>query len=146
ISQAGLIIAGAMMLSGGVLSVGILIAFLQYGSRFLRPIQEVSERYGVLQTSVVSAERVFQLLDEPARLPDAENQDFPVPEGVDIEFEGVWFAYQREEWVLRNVSFRVESGQSVAVVGHTGAGKSTLINLLLRFYEPQRGEIRLCGV
>ena len=146
ISQGGLMVAGAMLLGGGGLTVGILVAFLQYGAKFLRPIQEISERYGILQASVVSAERVFQLLDQPATAREHEGVEPPIPEGAGVEFDHVWFAYQGEDWVLRDTSFRIESGESVAVVGHTGAGKTTLINLLLRFYEPQRGEIRLGGV
>jgi ATP-binding cassette subfamily B protein len=143
ISQAGLILVGGYLLSGGRLTVGILAAFLQYGTRFLRPIQDLSERYGILQTSIVSAERVFRLLDTPAPRRDAVAK---LARATDIEFDHVWFAYQGENWVLRDVSFRVETGQSVAVVGHTGAGKTTLISLLLRFYEPQRGSIRVGGV
>jgi ATP-binding cassette subfamily B protein len=145
ISQAGMVLVGASLLSGGRLSVGTLVAFLQYGAKFLRPIQDVSERYGVLQTSVVSADRVFRLLDTPAPKLDPKHEA-AVPAGSDIEFDRVWFAYQGETWVLRDVSFRVAPAQSVAVVGHTGAGKTTLMSLLLRFYEPQRGTIRLGGV
>jgi ATP-binding cassette subfamily B protein len=146
ISQAGLILVGAALLEGGRLSVGILVAFLQYGAKFLRPIQDVSERYSILQTSIVSAERVFRLLDtNPSAGQPATVSDI-VPAGSDVEFDHVWFAYQGDNWVLRDVSFRVGAGQSVAVVGHTGAGKTTLISLLLRFYEPQRGTIRLAGV
>lgn len=146
IAQAGLLAVGAFLLSGGSLTLGVLIAFLQYGARFLRPIQDLSERYGILQTSIVSAERLFRLLDTPA--PPAQPcmfEDKPVL-GTYLEFDHLWFAYQGEDWVLRDVSFRVEAGQSLAVVGHTGAGKTTLISLLLRFYEPQRGSIRLGGV
>lgn len=145
ISQAGLIVVGAWLLNGHRLTVGTLIAFLQYGSKFLQPIQNLSERYGILQTSVVSAERVFRLMDTPAPARDQYVEEVN-PSGTDVEFDHVWFAYQGENWVLRDVSFRVEPGQSLAVVGHTGAGKTTLISLLLRFYEPQRGTIRLGGV
>lgn len=145
ISQAGLILVGASLLNNGRLTVGTLVAFLQYGAKFLRPIQDLSERYGILQTSVISAERVFRLLDTPSTEMDAIAAD-EEPDGMSIEFEHVWFAYQGDNYVLRDVSFRVEPGQSMAVVGHTGAGKTTLTSLLLRFYEPQRGTIRLGGV
>jgi ATP-binding cassette subfamily B protein len=146
IAQAGLLLVGSWLLHDGRLSVGILVAFLQYGAKFLRPIQDVSERYSVLQAGIVSAERVFRLLDTkpPARRPVTPAG--LVPAGADIEFDHVWFAYQGENWVLRDVSFRIAEGESVAVMGHTGAGKTTLISLLLRFYEPQKGAIRLGGI
>ena len=144
ISQAGLILVGSSLLNNGRLTLGVLVAFLQYGAKFLRPIQDLSERYGVLQISIVSAERVFQLLDTPVP-PAKTGEDIP-PQGTSIEFDHVWFAYQGEDWVLRDVSFRIEAGQTMAVVGHTGAGKTTLISLLLRYYEPQKGAIRLGGV
>ncbi len=143
VSQAALLWVGASLLTSGRLTIGVLIAFLQYGARFLRPIQDVSERYVILQTSIVSAERVFRLLDTPA--PREETSE-AAPAGTDIEFDGVWFAYRGEEWVLRDLSFRVEARQCLAVVGHTGAGKTTLTNLLLRFYDPQIGAIRLGGM
>jgi ATP-binding cassette subfamily B protein len=143
VSQAALLWVGASLLTGGRLTIGVLIAFLQYGAKFLRPIQDVSERYGTLQTGIVSAERVFRLLDTSAPSGEAT---VALPTGTDIEFDGVWFAYVGEEWVLRDVSFVVEARQCLAVVGHTGAGKTTLINLLLRFYEPQIGSIRVGGV
>jgi ATP-binding cassette, subfamily B, multidrug efflux pump len=145
ISQAGLLIVGAYLLRGGHLTIGTLVAFLQYGSRFLRPIQEISERYGVLQTSIVSAEKVFALLDTeaPEELPGwalAESRN------TAIAFENVWFAYKPGRWVLNDVSFTIREGEMLAIVGHTGAGKTTLSNLLLRFYRPQRGTIRIGGV
>jgi ATP-binding cassette, subfamily B, multidrug efflux pump len=145
ISQAGLLIMGAYLLNSRQLTVGTLVAFLQYGSRFLRPIQEISERYGVLQTSIVSAEKVFALLDTPA--PYLQTGDAVMSAAsAAIEFDHVWFAYKPDVWVLQDVSFRVEPGEMLAIVGHTGAGKTTLSNLLLRFYEPQRGTIRIGGV
>jgi ATP-binding cassette, subfamily B, multidrug efflux pump len=146
VSQAGLLWAAAVLLggTGGKLTLGVLIAFLQYGAKFLRPIQDLSERYGVLQTSIVSAERVFRLLDSPASI--LNQGTAPAPDENDVEFDHVWFAYRGEEWVLRDVSFSVPAGRSLAVIGHTGAGKTTLTNLLLRFYAPQRGTIRLGGV
>jgi ATP-binding cassette subfamily B protein len=145
ISQAGLLVMGAYLLAGHQLTIGTLVAFLQYGTRFLRPIQEISERYGILQTSIVSAEKVFVLLD--TEIPHFQDGLLAVnTDATTIEFDHVWFAYKEESWVLRDVSFRVEPGQMLAIVGHTGAGKTTLSNLLLRFYEPQRGVIRIGGV
>jgi ATP-binding cassette, subfamily B, multidrug efflux pump len=145
ISQAGLLVMGAYLLAGRHLTIGTLVAFLQYGSRFLRPIQEISERYGILQTSIVSAEKVFVLLD--TEIPAFQDGHRPAGRGAaTIEFDHVWFAYKGDSWVLRDVSFRVEPGEMLALVGHTGAGKTTLSNLLLRFYEPQRGAIRIGGV
>jgi ATP-binding cassette, subfamily B, multidrug efflux pump len=144
ISQAGLLITGAYLLRGGHLTIGTIVAFLQYGSRFLRPIQDISERYGVLQTSIVSAEKVFALLDieVPAEL---ETHTGAQPEGASVAFENVWFAYKPGRWVLNDVSFQIRAGEMLAIVGHTGAGKTTLSNLLLRFYRPQRGSIRIGG-
>jgi len=145
ISQAGLLIVGAYLLRGGHLTIGTLVAFLQYGSRFLRPIQEISERYGILQTSIVSAEKVFALLDTEA--PEETPASAPTrPENAGIAFENVWFAYKPGRWVLNDVSFSIPEGGMLAIVGHTGAGKTTLSNLLLRFYRPQRGIIRIGGV
>jgi ATP-binding cassette subfamily B protein len=145
LSQSGLLVMGAYLLAGHHLTVGTLVAFLQYGTRFLRPIQEISERYGILQTSIVSAEKVFDLLD--TEVPPVEDGHLAVPShAATIEFDHVWFAYKKDNWVLKDVSFRVEPGQMLAIVGHTGAGKTTLSNLLLRFYQPQRGTIRIGGV
>ncbi|MGA3205405.1 MAG: ABC transporter ATP-binding protein [Bryobacteraceae bacterium] len=129
----------------GVLSLGVLVAFFQYGLRFFRPIQDLSEKYNILQSAMAASERVFKLLDTPSHVTSpAAPRAFP--EGpVAIEFDHVWFAYKKEDWVLRDVSFRIEPGETVAVVGHTGAGKTTLTNLLLRFYDIQRGHIRIVG-
>jgi ATP-binding cassette, subfamily B, multidrug efflux pump len=145
ISQAGLLVVGARLLHNGALTIGTLVAFLQYGSRFLRPIQEISERYGVLQTSIVSAEKVFALLDTDAPL-DLEEHTTAKPVCADVEFRNVWFAYKPDRWVLTDVSFEIRAGEMLAIVGHTGAGKTTISNLLLRFYKPQRGTIRIGGV
>jgi ATP-binding cassette subfamily B protein len=146
ISQAGLLITGAYLLHGGALTIGTLVAFLQYGSKFLRPIQEISERYGVLQTSIVSAEKVFDLLDTETPAEDTEKRTDQKPVCSDIAFHNVWFAYKAERWVLNDVSFHIQPGEMLAIVGHTGAGKTTMSNLLLRFYKPQRGTIRIGGV
>ena len=129
----------------GSLTLGVLVAFLQYGMRFFRPIQDLSEKYNLLQSAMAAAERIFGLLDTPVEVA-APAQPKPVPDhGAAIEFDHVWFAYKGEDWVLRDVSFRIEPGETVAVVGHTGAGKTTIISLLLRFYDIQRGSIRIGG-
>ena len=143
---ASMLVYGGFRIQDGVLTLGILVAFFQYGTRFFRPIQDLSEKFNILQSAMAAAERVFRLLDTPVeiRRPVAAE---PFPEGpAPIEFDHVWFAYQGEEWVLRDVSFRVEPGQMLALVGHTGAGKTTIISLLLRYYEVQQGAIRIGGI
>jgi ATP-binding cassette subfamily B multidrug efflux pump len=130
----------------GALTLGVLVAFFQYGQRFFRPIQDLSEKYNILQAAMAASERVFKLIDTaPAIQSPTLPKPFPVTRAA-IEFDGVWFAYKDEDWVLSNVSFRIEPGETIAVVGHTGAGKTTLTSLLLRFYEIQRGAIRIGGI
>ena len=130
----------------GVVTLGTVIAFLQMAQMLYEPIGDMSERYNLMQSAMSASERIFQLLDEPVtNKPPTE----PVQTGSirgHIEFRNVWFAYQNEDWVLKDVSFVVQPGQSMAFVGHTGAGKTTITNLLLRFYENQRGQILLDGV
>ncbi|HYH08415.1 MAG TPA: ABC transporter ATP-binding protein [Thermoanaerobaculia bacterium] len=128
----------------GTLSVGALVAFFQYSQRFYQPISDLSEKYNILQAAMAASERIFRLLDTPAKIEDEGK--LPLPELESIEFRNVWFAYNEPEWVLKNVSFRVMRGERVALVGHTGAGKTTVTSLLLRFYEPQKGEILINGV
>ena len=136
----------------GFVTVGVVAAFLQYARRFFRPIQDLSEKYNVLQGAMASSERVFRLLDENPGVTDPpEPVSLPTPFEGEIRFEGVWFAYGDNEdgqpdWVLKDVSFVAHPGEKVAVVGHTGAGKTTIISLLMRFYEPQRGRILIEGV
>jgi ATP-binding cassette subfamily B multidrug efflux pump len=143
---AGILTYGGFRITAGRLTLGVVVAFLQYGQRFFRPIQDLSEKYNILQAAMASAERIFKLLDTPATvLPPVTPQ--PVPTQIAaIEFDHVWFAYHGEDWVLRDVSLRIEPGETVAVVGHTGAGKTTLICILLRFYDVQRGAIRFGGI
>ncbi len=137
---------GGFRIRQGALTLGILVAFFQYGLRFFRPIQDLSEKYNILQAAMAAAERIFKLLDTPAEI-QSPPQPKPFPSGpAALEFENVWFAYKDADWVLRDVSFRIEPGETVAVVGHTGAGKTTLANLLLRFYDVQRGHIRIGGI
>ena len=128
----------------GTLSLGALVAFFQYAQRFYEPISDLSEKYNILQAAMAASERIFKLIDTPVRVEDKGTRE--VRELHAIEFRDVWFAYNDEEWVLKNVSFRVDRGQRIAVVGHTGAGKTTVTSLLLRFYEPQKGQILINGV
>ncbi|MBT8397298.1 MAG: ABC transporter ATP-binding protein/permease [Gemmatimonadetes bacterium] len=143
---------GGSSILEGTITVGIVTAFLQYASRFFRPIQDLSEKYNLLQGAMASSERIFKLLDQDIEIRDpAEPKPLPTPTRGEIEFRDVWFAYGNTEdgepdWVLRGVSFRVEPAEKIAIVGHTGAGKTTLVNLLMRFYEPQRGTVLLDGV
>jgi ATP-binding cassette, subfamily B, multidrug efflux pump len=132
----------------GTLTVGIIAAFLQYARRFFRPIQDLSEKYNLLQGAIASSERIFQLLDtRPEVLEPEEAVRLPSPSRGEVEFRDVWFRYAEDApWVLRGVSFRARPGERVAIVGATGAGKSTIINLLMRFYDPQRGRVLFDGV
>ncbi|MCS3701210.1 ATP-binding cassette subfamily B protein [Salinibacter ruber] len=141
---------GFRALGGSALTLGVLVAFIQYARQFFRPIRDLSNQYDTLQKAMAGAERVFSLLDtdESIEAPSAP-VELDAVEGT-IEFENVWFAYEEDDagtpdWVLEDVSFRVEPGEMAALVGATGAGKSTVMNLLLRFYEIQRGQIRVDG-
>jgi ATP-binding cassette subfamily B protein len=146
LSLAGILAWGGFRVERGALTLGVVVAFLQYGLRFFRPIQDLSEKYNILQSAMASSERIFKLLDTQAEiLPPAAPRHVP-PAPARIDFEEVWFAYKDEDWVLQDVSFHIEPGETVAVVGHTGAGKTTLISLLLRFYDIQKGSIRIGGV
>ncbi len=159
----------------GVASIGVLVAFMQYAQRFFRPIQDLSEKYNILQSAMAASERVFKLLDTKIEITSPTVTKQPQGPGR-IEFDHVWFAYNASgetgvltrpaaplassgragtpvapqtndpDWVLRDVSFALEPGETIAVVGHTGAGKTTLISLLMRFYDVQRGAIRIDGV
>jgi len=142
---------GLRALGGSALTLGVLVAFIQYARQFFEPIRDLSNQYDTLQRAMAGAERIFSVLDEDHRLPEPDD---PVElDGVrgEIEFRNVWFAYEEDndgnpDWVLRDVSFTAEPGETVALVGATGAGKSTVMNLLLRFYEAQRGQILVDGV
>jgi ATP-binding cassette subfamily B protein len=167
-----------LTLGRSVVTVGVVTAFIQYAQRFFRPIQDLSEKYNILQSAMAASERVFKLLDTPAEILSPDRAVEAEGPGR-IEFDYVWFAYRKADlqpgdaatatslaegnghgdgfhphatddsgydWVLRDVSFTIEPGESVAIVGHTGAGKTTIISLLMRFYDIQKGAIRIDGV
>jgi ATP-binding cassette subfamily B protein len=136
-----------VMHTGGIgLTLGALVAFIQYSQALFQPIRDLSDKYNVLQAAMVASHRIFRTLDQPVLVvPPAEPKISGRARGR-IEFENVWFAYKDEDWVLKDVSFTVEPGQSVALVGHTGSGKTTITNLLMRFYDVQRGRVLLDGV
>ena len=137
---------GGLYVLLGAESTGTVITFFMYTQRFFRPIQDLSEKYNILQSAMAASERVFKLLDTPITVTSpARPQPLPANAGR-VEFQNVWFAYQGEDWVLKDVSFVLEPGAMAAVVGHTGAGKTTLTSLLLRFYDVQKGRILLDGV
>jgi ATP-binding cassette subfamily B protein len=168
---------GGKSVISGMASIGVLVAFMQYAQRFFRPIQDLSEKYNILQSAMAAGERVFKLLDTKIEVTSPAITKQPQGPGR-IEFDHVWFAYNlsgqaggatgvparldtagvavgqspvttqalEPDWVLRDVSFALDPGETIAVVGHTGAGKTTLISLLMRFYDVQRGAIRIDGV
>jgi len=187
LALAVLIVAGARRVEIGSLTVGTVAAFIQLSRRFYQPLQDLSDKFNILQQAMASSERVFRLLDEPAAVADrassvvglgssvvgrrssvphdnaspsttTDHRPTTSSEGVTVRFEDVWFAYDRPhaadgvsapaepEWVLKGVSFEALPGRTLALVGHTGAGKSTIVNLLLRFYDPQRGRITVNDV
>jgi ATP-binding cassette, subfamily B, multidrug efflux pump len=165
---------GGMGVLHGAVTLGVLVAFMQYAQRFFRPIQDLSDKYNILQSAMASSERVFKLLDTPVEITSPPQPRKAAGAGR-IEFDHVWFAYRSAEtpdenqpvaeisgnghghshsdtqtetfdWILRDVSFTIEPGETVAIVGHTGAGKTTIISLLMRFYDIQKGAIRIDGV
>src|SRR5580765_3043854 len=163
---------GGMGVLRGAVTLGVLVAFMQYAQRFFRPIQDLSDKYNILQGAMASSERVFKLLDTPIEILSPALPQKAVGKGR-IEFDHVWFAYRKHEmaddnqpaaevtsnghpseelkaghfdWILRDVSFTIEPGETVAIVGHTGAGKTTIISLLMRFYDIQKGAIRIDGI
>jgi ATP-binding cassette, subfamily B, multidrug efflux pump len=137
---------GGRQVMWGGLSLGGLVAFLLYSERFFRPISDMSEKYNILQSAMASSERIFSLLDAPIEVPPPAAPRSVTPVSGDIRFDGVHFAYQSGEEVLKDVSFHVAPGEKVAIVGATGSGKTTLISLLTRFYDVQKGSITVDGV
>jgi ATP-binding cassette subfamily B protein len=174
VAIAAVIWFGGIHVLTGTVTLGILLAFMQYAQRFFRPIQDLSEKYNILQSAMAASERIFKLLDTPVEVL-APLDPVEAPDRGRIEFDHVWFAYRKLpvgdggatpsspesnghgetavaagegdfDWVLRDVSFTIESGETIAIVGHTGAGKTTIISLLMRFYDIQKGSIRVDGV
>lgn len=137
---------GGGLIITGALSFGALVAFLQYAQRFYRPLADLTEKYNILQAAMASSERIFQLLDAEVEIEVPDEPYAPQRVAGEIEFSQVCFSYVEGEDVLRDISFRIAPGETVAVVGHTGAGKSTLANLLLRFYDVDSGRIEVDGV
>ena len=145
LATAAIIRVGGGWSLDGTLTLGALVAFLQYSQRFFRPISDLSEKFNILQAAMASSERIFGLLDTPVRLASPARGRVPSGPGR-LAFEHVWFAYRGEDHVLRDVSLAVEPGERVGIVGATGSGKTTLINLLLRFYDVGRGRVTIDGV
>ena len=141
---------GAYQIAGpgdnDALTIGVLLAFIQYAQMFFRPLQDLSDKYNIMQAAMASSERIFGLLDSPELVTNKPDpQHFESKFRGEVEFKDVWFAYQDDEWVLRDLSFTIKAGESVAFVGHTGAGKTTIISLVSRFYDVQKGAIKIDG-
>ena len=128
------------------LTIGVLFAFIQYTEMFFRPIRDLSEKYNIMQTAMASSERIFKLLDNQTFIKNIENPAVLDTVKGSIEFKNVWFAYNSDEYVLKDMNFKINPGETVAIVGHTGAGKTSTINILTRFYDIQKGNILLDGV
>lgn len=139
-----LLIGGAA--SASAVTIGIVIAFVQYSQQLFQPIRDLSDRFNVLQAAIVASHRIFLLLDLPVAVASPENPRKSGKVRGRIEFRNVWFAYKDENWVMKDVSFVIEPGDSVALVGHTGSGKTTVTNLLMRFYDVQKGSVLVDGV
>jgi ATP-binding cassette subfamily B protein len=148
VAMALLLWYGGLRVLDETLTVGVLAAFIQYTRRFFQPLQDLSEKFNLLQSAMASSERVFGLLDEPVAVREPERPaSLPRPTRGEVRFENVWFRYSPDgPLVLRDISFTASPGRTVALVGHTGAGKTTIVNLLLRFYDPERGRITVDGV
>jgi len=149
LGMAAIIWFGSAAVVSERIEFGVLIAFLQYIRRFFRPIMDISDRYALLQSAMASSERIFELLDTPAENTGGQRRDMERHQrGGTIEFKDVYFKYHADakNWILKNVSFKIEAGQSLALVGATGSGKTTIVNLLCRFYDIQRGEILVDGL
>ena len=145
LSYVAIAVIGGLMVAGGSMSLGSIQAFIQYSQMFSQPLSQLGGMVAVVQSGTASAERVFQLLDEPEQEPDDADAPAPVEGDGVIEFENVGFSYSPDKPLIDDLSFTVRPGQTVAIVGHTGAGKTTLVNLLMRFYDPQSGRILVDG-
>jgi ATP-binding cassette subfamily B protein len=129
-----------------IISLGTLVAFISYMRMFFRPIRDIAEKYNIMQSAMASSERIFLLLDTQERIPEPNVQAKIADKEAAVSFDNVWFSYIGGEWVLKDISFAVQQGETLAIVGPTGAGKSSLIHLLERFYDPIKGRITLGGV
>lgn len=137
---------GGKNVLGGTLSIGTLFIFVQYIGSFFEPIQEMAEQFSTLQSAMASAEKIFNIMDIPPDITNKENPKILDSMKGKIEFKNVWFAYEEEDWILRDISFTIEPGERVAFVGATGAGKSSILNLIGRYYDIQKGEILIDGI
>ncbi|HWH79918.1 MAG TPA: ABC transporter ATP-binding protein, partial [Candidatus Binatus sp.] len=152
VEAAGSVSIGLLLWYGGgevlhaVIGIGTLVAFKEYINRFFVPLRDFSQKYAVMQSAMASAERIFQLLDTPVDIQSAKNAVVPKPFRGEVVFDNVWFEYKAGDPVLKGVSFRVEPGEKIAIVGATGSGKTTTIKLLNRFYDIQKGSIKVGGV
>ncbi len=140
-----LIVYGCGRITGGYLEVGVLYAFTNYVKQFFEPINDLAEKYTTIQSALVSTDRIYEILDEK-EIEDPEAGSHGGAVRGTVEFKDVWFAYNDEDWVLKGISFKVEAGQKIAFVGHTGVGKSTIINLISRYYDIQKGQILVDGI
>jgi ABC-type multidrug transport system fused ATPase/permease subunit len=152
VEAAGSVSVGLLLWYGGgevlhgVIGIGTLVAFKEYIHRFFVPLRDFSQKYAVMQSAMASAERIFQLLDSPVTIESARGASVPRPFRGEVVFDNVWFEYKPGDPVLKGVSFRIEPGERIAVVGATGSGKTTTIKLLNRFYDIKKGSIRVGGV
>ena len=127
------------------IQLGVLVAFIQYLQKFFEPVRDLAEKFNIIQTAMASSERIFELLDTPEQLPDQVPPQSGFKIKGDVEFKNVWFAYNDENFILKDISFSLSEGESLAIVGATGSGKSTLVNALCRFYDIQKGDIKFDG-
>src|SRR5207249_4537849 len=141
VTLASIVWYGGSQVVNGFMTVGGVVAFIQYVDRFFQPIRDLSEKYNIMQQAMASSERIFFVLDERPTVRDSSHARELARLHGDIEFSQVWFAYEPGNWVLRDVSFHIREGEKVAIVGATGAGKTSIIALLSRFYDVQRGQV-----